>query len=449
MPKQMMIQCTNCGNQFGAIVETLVDASQDPTAKQRLLSGGLNVMQCPKCSYQMMVGSPLLYHDASKDLLIGFVPMELNMNNDQQEKALGDLMRELTARIPQNQFRGYLFQPRRALSMQHLVEQVLQADGVTPEMIEAQKARARLIEQIMEAAEPALAVLVQENDAKIDAAFFQTMTLMAQRLASAGSPDVAQQVVMVQARVAELSSYGKQAMQRVREEEAIVEQIANEVEALGADADRPEFLDMIIHYQSDPVRLRALVGLVRPVFDEIFFQEMNVAIGRAPADQRLNLETLRTTLTKMIQEADTQSQEAIRAAVQLLQQIVNAPDLDEALRNYITLIDGTFLSVLEANLQQAQHGGDQMLFERLAEIYQRVSAIIEDSMPPTLRFINEMLATPSDEDALNLLVKRAQEFGADLVATMDAVEAALAHRGDNDLLSKLVFLRAQAERILG
>ncbi|MFN8450295.1 MAG: hypothetical protein U0521_17340 [Anaerolineae bacterium] len=48
-------------------------------------------------------------------------------------------MREL--KLPQQSMKGYLFQPRRALTMQGLIEQVLQADGVTPEMIGEQRAR--------------------------------------------------------------------------------------------------------------------------------------------------------------------------------------------------------------------------------------------------------------------------------------------------------------------
>ncbi len=59
----------------------------------------MNTVRCPNCGTPVTISAPLLYHDASKELLIAFVPMELNLNNDGQEKVIGDLMREL--KLPQ------------------------------------------------------------------------------------------------------------------------------------------------------------------------------------------------------------------------------------------------------------------------------------------------------------------------------------------------------------
>jgi hypothetical protein len=443
-----MVKCANCGHTFGAIIETILDAGRDPDAKVRLLGGAVNAAQCPACGYQMAVGTPLLYHDPAKDLLIGFVPMELNMNNDQQEKVLGDLLRELTQSIPQNQFRGYLFQPRRALSLQHLVEQILQADGITPEMIDAQKVRARLIELLVGASPDALPALVRENDAQIDEVLFHTMTLMAQRLAAGGSSDAAERIMQVQAEMARHSTYGQAILREAADEEAAVQQVTTALHALDEDADRPEFLELARGYADSPIHLRALVSLARPAFDEGFFNEMTAAIGAAPADERAALEGLRDDLLSLTHAADEQAQNALRAAASLLQQIINTPDIDGAVAQSAGMIDTTFMSVLEANLQQAQRGGDQVLFERLLRVYNRVNAMIEDNMPPALRFLNDLLTTPTDEDAILLLNERAADYAADLLPTMEAVERILAQQGENALLTKLVFLRARAEQLL-
>ncbi len=116
--------------------------------KPSCLTGQLEHGALPELRQPVTVAAPLLYHDASKELLIAFVPMELNLTKDQQEKAIGDLMRDL--KLPQQAMKAYVFQPRRALTMQGLIEQVLQADGVTPEMMEEQRARVRLIETFMQ-----------------------------------------------------------------------------------------------------------------------------------------------------------------------------------------------------------------------------------------------------------------------------------------------------------
>jgi hypothetical protein len=69
-------------------------------------------------------------------------------------------------------------------------------------------------------------------------------------------------------------------------------------------------------------------------------------------------------------------------------------------------------------------------------------------MQPELRFINDLLATETDEDAQALLVQEANSYGPPLLDMMDAVEKALASRGDSDALQKLIFLREQAEQVL-
>ena len=85
--------------------------------------------------------------------------MELNLTKDQQEKAIGDLMREL--KLPQQAMKGYVFQPRRALTMQGLIEQVLQADGVTPDMMDEQRTRVKLLENLMQTPPDMLPAFVQ------------------------------------------------------------------------------------------------------------------------------------------------------------------------------------------------------------------------------------------------------------------------------------------------
>src|ERR1700710_2439209 len=112
------IQCPRCGTQFAATAETLIDASQDPEAKMRLLSGQTNAAKCPQCGTVSAVATPMVYHDANKELLITYVPMELGLSKDRQERVIGDLMREVTSKLPQSAMKGYLFRPRSSLTMQ-------------------------------------------------------------------------------------------------------------------------------------------------------------------------------------------------------------------------------------------------------------------------------------------------------------------------------------------
>ena len=76
MPKTS-INCPNCRQPIMADIDQLFDVSEDPTAKQKILSGAFNFASCPNCGYQGMIATPLVYHDADKELLLTYFPQSL------------------------------------------------------------------------------------------------------------------------------------------------------------------------------------------------------------------------------------------------------------------------------------------------------------------------------------------------------------------------------------
>lgn len=443
----MNLQCPSCGRPFVAAVDTVIDPALDPQAKGRLLNGQLNTVRCPNCGNGVTVASPVLYHDASKELLIAYIPMELNLTKDQQEKSIGDMMREL--KLSQQAMKGYVFQPRRALTMQNLIEQVLQADGVTPEMMDEQKNRVRLIEQLMQTPPEQLVSFIEQNDAKIDGQFLQTMMMMAQRILTEGRADVAEALMAMQQIIIENSSFGQQLIERERVQEGIIAEISEQLESLRENATRGDFMNLALSYAEDDERLQALVGLARPAFDYTFFQELTVKIGEAPADTRGALESVRDKLLELTAIIDQQTQAALRASADLLQQLLGAQDLDAAIAESMPLLDDTFMAVLGANIQDAERRGDLNASARLKLIYERVLEILRGNMQPELRFINDLLSAETPQEAQALLEAEAGSYGQPLLDMMDAVERMLAERGDQATMQKLAFLRQQAEQVLG
>lgn len=451
MPKQLQttIPCMQCRQPFRASFQNLVDANQDPQAKMLLLTGQLNMAQCPNCGTPNTIMTPLVYHDPTKELLITFVPMELNLSKEAQEKAIGDLVKTVTSELPQGGFKAYLLQPRQALTMQGLIDQVLQADGVTPEMMEAQRSRVRLIETLLEADDSNLPALVQQNDAQIDSQFMQTITLLAQRMLQEGRQALAERLVMMQNQIVELSSFGQQLMERARVQEAVIEQVAEDVNALGEEADRPDFMRLAIQYAESEERLQALVGLVRPAFDYQFFQELQVHIGQAAADDRPKLEALREKLLELTALADQQTRAALQDAATLLQALVNSDNPQEMIAANLPLIDVTFMQVLSANIQEAQRRGDSRMGDRLKMIYNTIVAALQANMPPELQFINDVLSAHSPEAAQELIAQRIHEFDGELLGAIDVVQDQLAEQNDPALLERLNLLRQHAVQSLG
>ncbi len=451
MPKmlQATISCIQCRQPFRVSFQNVVDAKQDPQAKMRLLTGQLNLAQCPNCGAPNTMLTPLVYHDPAKELLITFVPMELNLSKEAQEKAIGDLVRGVTSELPQGAFKAYLLQPRQALTMQGLIDQVLQADGVTPEMMEAQRSRVRLIESLLEADDADLPTLIQQNDAQIDSQFMQTMTLLAQRMLQEGRQALAERLVMLQNQVVEESSFGQQLIERARVQEEVIQQVAEDVNALGETADRPDFLRLARQYADSEERLQALVGLVRPAFDYQFFQELQVVIGQAAADERPQLEALREKLLELTSLADQQARAALQDAATLLQALVNSENPQEVIEANLALIDVTFMQVLSANVQEAERRGDARMGERLKAIYNLVVTMLQANMPPELQFINEVLSAHSPDAARDLITRRIHEFDGELLGAIDAVEDQVADQNDPAMLERLSLLREAAAQALG
>ncbi|MFN8450297.1 MAG: hypothetical protein U0521_17350 [Anaerolineae bacterium] len=107
------------------------------------------------------------------------------------------------------------------------------------------------------------------------------------------------------------------------------------------------------------------------------------------------------------------------------------------------------MAVLSANIEEAQRRGDLNASAKLKHIYEHVVALLRENMQPELRFINDLLSTETDEEASTLLAQEAGTYGQALLDMMDAVEEVLASRGDSPTLQRLIFLRQQAQRVLG
>ncbi|MGQ9908631.1 MAG: CpXC domain-containing protein [Candidatus Flexifilum sp.] len=450
MPRNMLLSCPNCRAQFPAAVESVIDPAVDPGAKTRLLSGRINQVRCPNCGAAFTVTAPILYHDAEKKLLLTYVPIELNLGKDASEKAIGDLMREALANIPNEKRGGYLFQPRQMLTMQGLIDAILEGDGISKEMIQAQKERVALIEAMLPLAEDALQAYVENHDAAFDLQFLQTLSLMIQRVAAEGQRELAERLLEVQEAVMAYSTVGQQIIEQSAEQEQIVREVTEALNRLGANGQptRRDFLDLAIRYMEDEQRLQALVGLARPAFDYQFFEELTLVIGQAPADDRPGLELLRDHLLQLTRLVDEQARSALQAAADALQALIDSPDPDAYIADNLDVIDDAFMSVLEANIREAERRGDQAALARLKTISDKIMNALRANMQPELRFINELLAQPSAEAARTMIREQAAQYGQGLLAMFDAVEQALAARGSQEMLQRIAYLRQEAEAAL-
>ncbi|MCS6835140.1 MAG: CpXC domain-containing protein [Anaerolineae bacterium] len=439
-PNPVSLRCSSCGQAFPAPVRTIVDAQNDPQGKSLLLAENLNRFRCPHCGHLNQVVAPLLYHDASKELFIAYIPMEVSMQTRQpEEKIVGDLLNEFTRSLPQGAFRAYMFNPKRALTLQGLIDQVLQADGISREALDEQKRRVELIQKLVEARDAqSLIKTIQDNDAPIDLAFFQTLVMMAQRLAEQGQQETAARLASLQEALLAFSSYGQQLEQQQQAQEGVIREVGQAIQALGNSIRLDDLVSLALSYANEEAKLQALVGLLRPALDQNFFAEMTRRISQAAASEREAMEVVRDRILHYVQTIDQQQQRSMQRMVEFLQMVVNSPEPEALLEANAEMVSSEVMAVLQANLQEAERRGDQRALQLLSRVYNKCLEILQAQMSPELRFINELLNAPDPQTMQALADEHKAKFQPQALAeTLTMVREVLEDRGQPAALSRL------------
>lgn len=398
------VNCPNCRQQISAEIEQLFDVGDDPTAKQRLLSGAFNMIQCPFCGYQGSLATPIVYHDPEKELLLTFIPPEIGLSRDEQERVLGNLINQVMNRLPQEKRKAYLLQPQATLTMQGLVERVLEADGITREMIQEQQQRLNLIQRLVNTPdESALETLAKEEDGLIDAEFFTLLTSLTRAAMAGGDQDGAQRLSNLQQRLLPITSFGREMQAQSKE----IEKAITDLRELGEDLNREKMVDLVLTAEND-TRIRALVSLARPVMDYQFFQLLSDRIDRARGEGRSRLVDLRTTLLELTQEIDQQITQHIEQTKQLIDAILQTDNIKEATMQSLPAVDEYFLQEVNRQLEEARKQGDLEKSSKLGEIIEVIQEAA--ASPPELALIEEYFEAPDDQARQQFLEAHQEEI---------------------------------------
>lgn len=446
---QTPVSCPKCGQRFAARVEQILDVSKDPNVKARLLAGQINVAQCPNCGFQVGMGAPIAYHDSSKELLLIHVPMELNLNRDDQEQLVGRLVRTITDDLPMEKRKGYLLNPRRTFTLQGMIDTILEADGITKEMVEAQRKKSALIEQLLRTPPDQLENAVKEHDGEIDAEFFAMMTSIAESIAGSGRADVAEQILALSDVLVQYSTYGNEMLGKLQAREEALEKVTQDLNGLGDKISNEVLAELLLSYSERDDLLEAFVGLARPALDYAFFETLTGIVESQESEDALQkANQVRDKLLELVEAADQQSQAMVQQAGNILQEIVNSDNVTEAVQHFLPAIDNVFMAVLDANVKEAERQQNAGLLGRLQEVQQAISRLILDSSPPEIKFINELLQASDELEARLILSERIGEFGPPLLDYLDALVQQVSDRGQVGLAQRLIELRAEAEKIL-
>ena len=414
MPKTR-INCPNCRQPVVAEIEQLFDVGADPQAKQRLLSGGANVIQCQSCGYVGNIATPMVYHDPEKELLLTFAPPELGIKLEEQERILGPLIKKAVDALPKEKRKAYLFRPQNVLTMQGLVERVLEADGITKEMIQAQQKKLALIQRLAGVtADDVLAEIIKQEDKNIDAEFFALLNRLLEASIMGGDQQSAQVLSALQKKLIPITTYGK----RVQERNQEIQAAAKSLQDLGDEMSQEKLLDLVIQAENE-VRVQALASFARPVMDYTFFQLLTERIERANGEQKKKLSALRERLLVVTREIDLQMEARMAQTRQLLEAILREPNIEEAMQQAMPAVDDLFIQALQAELEAARKAADLGKISKL----QKINQILEEASapPPEMELIQELLEAEDEAELKSRLEVHRQEITPQFVEMLMAL----------------------------
>lgn len=399
---QTQINCPNCKQPMLADVQQLFDVAEDPSAKSRLLSGMANFVQCQVCGYQGSLATPIVYHDPDKELLLTFVPGEIGLPHDEQERLLGSLINQVVNHLPAERRKAYLFTPQAHLTMQGLVERVLEGDGITKEMIQAQQEKMDLLQRLSTTSDEDVRLqILKENEELVDADLISILSRLLETAASTGDQESTKQLEEIQSLILENTEFGKQVKQQSDEVQAAIESL----QQAGKELTREKLLDLVIEAPND-IRLSALVSLARPGMDYSFFQMLTERIDRASGEEQEELTALREKVLDLTSQIDAQVEERAKTSRQLLNQIMESDDVTKAIQQNAPQIDEFFVQAVQNSLEEARQSGDLEKIGKLNQIEEIIRQASEQ--PPEIAFLEELLEAP-DEQARQHLLESNQE----------------------------------------
>jgi len=405
----------------------VIDVGREPALKAALLSGRLTNL-----------AAPFIYHDPAKQLALVLMPMELNLNDLEQQRVIGQLTQVVMRGLPEDAPRAYLLQPKVFFSLQSLIEAILEADGVTPEMLRAQQERVDLLRDLVRLLgdEASLRERARENDAKIDATFFEILSASLEANLASGREQAAQQLSRLNKILLEETTYGRALAKR-----------AAAIEAFRKSPSRETLLDQLVAVEDAETR-QLLITWGRQLLDYAFFQLLTSRIEAADEAGKQQLIALRKEIQETRDKIDAASRAFIESKAKLIEEIASSSSPIESARKHIDELDDAFFSVLQLNIQDAERAGDKEALAVLERVEQVVMQAIAERQPPEVQMVNMLLAAKHPEETEKLLGEWKDTLDDRFISVLAQFADQLAQQDRTDLSAKLTKVMTQARKIL-
>ncbi len=408
------VACPSCQTPMRVAIVNIIDAEAQPHLKSQLLAGRLNASNCPKCGAPVMLAAPLIYHDGSKQFCFVHIPQQLlaSAKGVELERFVGSATNLLMNELPPDAPKGYLLAPKRFLTMQTLVEAVFEGDGITKEMLDAQRKRVDIMSQLLDAmsqGDVALHAVLQANQADIDEEFTKTLAAFVDASRMSGDPEGIAQLSALQSKMAQFVG--------------------------GAATFAYETLITQLLAAGDEATVTQIITANQEIIDYTFFDIVTNRINDATTDGdealASQLTAMRDQVIEIFQQLQADLEAAYMQAGEVLDAVFAAEDLVAALTAHLPLLNETFDILVDGQRTMAERAGDLAAAERLQTIAELTIQVKADALSPEERVVQALLTAENATryirenigDITNGVVKRLNELSEDYTTKGKTEEA--------------------------
>jgi len=281
--------------------------------------------------------------------------------------------------------------------------------------------------------------ILNQEKSLVDADLFTLLDRLHDSLEMGGDSEGEQKLADLQKYLMENSDFGQELSNQMKE----VEEAVNSLREAGKELTREKLLDLVIKAPND-MRLRALVSLVRPGMDYVFFQMLSERIDRARGEGRARLVELREVLLTLTNEIDQKVEERLREARELIIKLLESDNISESTLKQLQYIDEFFLQELNRSLEEAQKHGLSGKQEKLNQILQTIQQA--SSASQAMAFIEALLDASDEKARLELLEKNKEIITPDFISALSNIFYQVQSSNNNELAERFSIVHRQVVR---
>jgi hypothetical protein len=298
--------------------------------------------------------------------------------------------------------------------------------------MEASQKRLNLLQRLLSASSADVRQeIIKQESSLIDERFFEILGQLIEASLAQGDQNSARALAGLQQEILPQTEVGRKLQAQSAEVQAAVETLQK---ASQDGLTREKLLDLFIEAPNE-TRLTTMVSMARSGLDYEFFRILSERIDLAQGDEKGKLSALRDRLLQLTQEIDRRVQEQVKESRNLLNEILEAENIEEAAQEALPEMDDFFAEALRGELQKAREENNldrQNKLQKVVGVIQHASA-----PPPEVGLAEELMGIETEAERRKFMEDHADQITPEFLQMLSSMMGQLEQQGQQELSQQM------------